>query len=649
MAVTNHERVGKGLELLRAGLGPFVERELKQAVQAGNLSGHRRKEIADDPMFRRPSSEWDVAVVLRLIWDNWHDAFSGTLGRSDRSLVSELRDHRNKWAHQEPFSSDDAYRALDSVQRLLTSISAPQVREIDAHKQELLRVRFQEQVRGERRRTGRTVAAAGAVDGLKAWRDVVTPHQDVASGRYQQAEFAADLWQVFLGEGTDEYRDPTEFFRRTYLTASLRQMLVGAVQRLTGRGGDPVVQLQTNFGGGKTHSMLALYHLFSGAPTTSLAGIDEVLKSVDTTRLPSVRRAVLVGNRISPGNPVTKPDGTVVRTLWGELAWQLGGPEAFARVAADDEHATSPGDRVRELLVEYGPCLVLIDEWVAYARQLHEQSDLPAGSFETQFTFAQTLTESAKAVDNCLLVISLPASDSGGSPNTYADDAEVGGQRGRDALQRLRNVIGRVEAPWRPASAEESFGIVRRRLFQTFVDAAQFTARDVVARGFSDLYRTQQQEFPAECREADYEKTDQGRLSHPSRGIRPALLRLVGAGEVPAHPRRAAADGGGDSSPVGERRSQSAHPARQHCARRRARTVGADPVSRRQLDADHRKGRRRPGIAAAAHRQRPAEPGQVRRQPPRGAGDLPRFRSLYRRRPSRHRRPAGQAGLRYAG
>ena len=437
MAVTNHERVGKGLELLRAGLGPFVERELKHAVQAGNLTGYRRNEIADDPMFRRPSTEWDVAVVLRLIWDNWRDAFSGTLGRSDRSLVSELRDHRNMWAHQEPFSSDDAYRALDSVQRLLTSISAPQAREIDAHKQELLRVRFQEQARGERRRTVRTVKGAGEVAGLKAWRDVVTPHQDVASGRYQQAEFAADLWQVFLGEGTDEYRDPAEFFRRTYLTASLRQMLVGAVQRLTGRGGDPVVQLQTNFGGGKTHSMLALYHLFSGASPTGLAGIDEVLKSAAASRLPSVRRAVLVGNRISPGNPGIKPDGTMARTLWGELAWQLGGPEAYARVAADDEHSTSPGDRLRELLVEYGPCLVLIDEWVAYARQLHDQSDLPAGSFETQFTFAQTLTESVKAVDNCLLVISLPASEPDGSSHAYADDAEVGGQRGRDALQRF--------------------------------------------------------------------------------------------------------------------------------------------------------------------------------------------------------------------
>ena len=121
------------------------------------------------------------------------------------------------------------------------------------------------------------------------------------------------------------------------------------------------------------------------------------------------------GNRISPGNPVTKPDGTVVRTLWGELAWQLGGAQAFATVAADDEKATSPGDALRMLFNDYGPCLVLIDEWVAYARQLHDQSDLPAGSFETQFTFAQALTESARAAKNCLVVISLPASDSGPS------------------------------------------------------------------------------------------------------------------------------------------------------------------------------------------------------------------------------------------
>ncbi len=279
-------------------------------------------------------------------------------------------------------------------------------------------------------------------------------------------------------------------------------MLVGAVQRLAGQGGDPVVQLQTNFGGGKTHSMLALYHLFSGTAPSELLGIDRVMQDAGAKTLPTIRRVVLVGNKISPGNPVTKPDGTVVRTLWGELAWQLGGKKAFQRLRADDEKATSPGDVLRELFNTYGPCLILIDEWVAYARQLHDQSDLPAGTFETQFTFAQTLTEAAKAAQHCLLVISLPASDTA----EHTDDVEVGGQRGREALDRLRNVVGRVESSWRPASAEEGFEIVRRRLFESLADPAQFKDRDVVARAFADLYRTQHQEFPPECRDADYEK-----------------------------------------------------------------------------------------------------------------------------------------------
>ena len=286
----------------------------------------------------------------------------------------------------------------------------------------------------------------------------------------------------------------------------MKGLLVGSVRRLAGRGGDPVIQLQTNFGGGKTHSMLALYHLFSGTAPGELAGIDAVLQEAQATQLGTARRVVLVGNKISPGNPVTKADGTVVRTLWGELAWQLGGKKAFARIAADDEKATNPGDALRELFNEYGPCLILIDEWVAYARQLHDQSDLPAGSFETQFSFAQALTESAKLANHCLLVISLPASDTAGSPHTRADDVEVGGQRGREALDRLRNVVGRIESSWRPASAEEGFEIVRRRLFEPFSDPAQFTDRDVVARAFAELYRTQHQEFPPECRDVDYEK-----------------------------------------------------------------------------------------------------------------------------------------------
>ncbi len=506
MAITNHDRVGKALDLLRAGLGPFVEREVNSAVAAKRLDLQSVRGFADDPLGKRPVSELDVAGLLRLMWEAWNAVFREILGPAERGLVGEMRGHRNRWAHQESFSSDDAYRALDSAGRLLVAVSAPQSNECEKLKMELLRVRFDEQSRGERRKQAGTTVESAAATSLKPWREVVAPHADVASGRYQQAEFAADLWQVHLGEGTDEYKNPGEFFRRTYLTESLKRLLVGAVQRLARGDGDPVVDLQTNFGGGKTHSMLALYHLFSGIAPRELADIDSVMQGAGLDRLPPVRRVVLVGNKISPGNPSTKPDGTTVRTLWGELAWQLGGKKAFKRIQADDEKATSPGDILRDLFNTYSPCLILIDEWVAYARQLHDQSDLPAGSFETQFTFAQALTEAAKAAKNCLLVISLPASDSGGSPPTRVDDVEVGGQRGREALERLRNVVGRVESSWRPASAEEGFEIVRRRLFEPLTDPARFTDRDVVARAFADLYRAQHQEFPPECRDADYEK-----------------------------------------------------------------------------------------------------------------------------------------------
>jgi hypothetical protein len=509
MAITNHERVGKALELLKAGLGPFVDREVRAAIAANALSMAKVRGFVEDPMLANKGiEEWDSAALLKLMAETWNEVFRQTLGFAERGLVSEIRTWRNKWAHQEPFSSDDAYRALDSAERLLSAVSAPESDEVDKMKMELLRLRFDEQARGEKRKSVSQAIESGVTGSLKPWREVVMPHEDVASGRYQQAEFAADLWQVHLGEGTAEYRDPVEFFRRTYLTESLKGMLVGALRRLspsaTGAGGDPVIQLQTNFGGGKTHSMLALYHLFSGIAPTELAGIDAVMAAAGASQVPTARRVVLVGNKISPGNPSVKPDGTVVRTLWGELAWQLGGPQGLRPGAGRRRAGHQPRRCAARAVQRVRPLPDPGDEWVAYARQLHDQSDLPAGGFETQFTFAQVLTESAKLAKNCLLVISLPASDTSG--RSHSDDVEVGGTRGREALDRLRNVVGRVESSWRPASAEEGFEIVRRRLFQPLSDPAQFKDRDVVARAFAEFYRTQQAEFPPECRESDYEQ-----------------------------------------------------------------------------------------------------------------------------------------------
>lgn len=412
MAVTNHERVGKALEMLTAGLRPFVERELKSTYQQGWFEETRRAMGSSQLQLlgNADAPQWDVAALLAALWGQWEPVFRKTLGHAERSLISELRTVRNHWAHQRPFSTDDACRALDTTSRLLTAVSAPEAGEVEKLKLELLRVRFDEQVRSEKRKAAATAVESAGVAGLKPWREVVTPHKDVASGKYQQAEFAADLWQVHTGEGSDEYRNPTEFFRRTFLTQGLRDLLSGALLRLSGQGGDPVIELQTNFGGGKTHSMLALYHLFCGMPAAELPGLEPVFQKAGVNTIPKGKRVVIVGNKISPGSPNRKPDGTVIKTLWGELAWQLGGKEGCAMVKDDDERATSPGDTLRLLFNKYAPCLILIDEWVAYARQLHDAPDLPGGSFETHFTVAQTLSEAAKAAKNTLLVVSIPAS-----------------------------------------------------------------------------------------------------------------------------------------------------------------------------------------------------------------------------------------------
>ena len=275
------------MDTLKDGLMPFVSREFINHYRGS--SAQALQKILGEPVLdgKEHFSNMDAAALLRVMWESWNEVYRDTLGYAERSLVSELRDIRIRWAHQKAFSGDDAYRALDSTHRLLLAVSAPEAGKIEGMKMELLRVRFDEQARTQRRKTASAVVESQGIYGLAPWREVVSPHQDVASGRYQQAEFAADLWQVRLGEGSPEYLDPSEFFRRTYLTDSLKRLLSGATQRLAGMGGDPVLQLQTTFGGGKTHSMLALYHLFSGTKVSELSGMDTVMQDTGVASLPS--------------------------------------------------------------------------------------------------------------------------------------------------------------------------------------------------------------------------------------------------------------------------------------------------------------------------------------------------------------------------
>ena len=309
-----------------------------------------------------------------------------------------------------------------------------------------------------------------------------------------------------------EYLDPHEFFRRTFITVGLRDLLVGALQRIDGSGGDPVLELQTNFGGGKTHSMLALYHLFSGVETGSLEGIEPVLKDAGVDMAHKANRAVLVGTALSPAETSVKKDGTKIRTLWGDMAWQLGGPGGYAMVADSDRSGTSPGsETLAKLFNAYSPCLVLIDEWVAYARQLYDKTDLPAGSFDSQGSFAQAITEAAKAAPKTLVVASIPQSR-----------IEIGGDHGQEALAVLKNVFIRVAKPWRAATGDEGFEIVRRRLFEPISGKESFAARDAVIQAFSKLYRDNDKDFPRECGEGAYQEELRG--SYP---IHPELFRRL--------------------------------------------------------------------------------------------------------------------------
>jgi predicted AAA+ superfamily ATPase len=486
MADTNNDRVGKTLSLLAQGIGPFVDRE------CGLVYGLDWENAVPT---NGPPSKTDIQFLLRTMTSTWREVFERTLGRMERNYVSELIDARNRWAHQEPFSSDDAYRALDSAERLLQAISAgEQAADVGRMKHDLQRRRYTEEARRVTRRQTAQPIEGMPSGNLKPWREVVMPHRDVATGQYQQAEFAADLHQVWRDEAEDEYGKPDEFFRRTFLTDGLRDLLLNAARRLRGEGGDPVVQLQTNFGGGKTHSLIALYHLATGYEPAKLPGVEQMLAEAGIGAPPEARRVVLVGQMIDPGSTHSKPDGTVVQTLWGELAWQLGGSEGYAIVETADKARTNPGDALNRLLAAYAPCLILIDEWVGYARQLYGRDDLPAGTFDTQMTFAQAISDAAKNTRNAMLVVSIPASD-----------IEVGGEAGKEALDRLSNVIFRQEASWKPASAEEGFEIVRRRLFED-VPAEVARERDAVVNGFGDLYQKHAAEFPLDAREGSYRR-----------------------------------------------------------------------------------------------------------------------------------------------
>ena len=209
MVLSNYERVGKAVQLLAEGLAPFVERECQAKFGDDWLDAVQRRDTRGGGGTPARVNPADPQFLLKVIWAEWRTIFSKKLSRSDRNYVSELQEVRNDWAHNNTFSTDDALRALDTAQRLLESVSAgAQANEVGKLHQDLLRQKFDQQVRGPRRKP----APVQPDSRPPARREVVTRHDDVTTG-----ESPADLHQVTAEQTPREYSAPTESFRRTFL------------------------------------------------------------------------------------------------------------------------------------------------------------------------------------------------------------------------------------------------------------------------------------------------------------------------------------------------------------------------------------------------------------------------------------------------
>lgn len=510
----NHTRITQGFQSLQQALAPYICVELKNAFGADWWQQAVMNRLYDEQKRSLPEQGDDAAVMksldvqrcLLLLDLHWNEVFRRRLSIDHRTWAKELTGVRNRWAHagEEDFSDNDTWRALDTMSRLCEQLNADSTEAIRA----LLREARYGSADGSTTVTsGNAAPAAGgkaagilqAMPGsLPSWRDVIEPHPDVAQGRYRNAEFAADLAQVARGEGAYEYRDPVEFFSRTYVTEGLSGLLEQALRRVGGKDGEPVIQLKTSFGGGKTHSLLALYHLLRGqAPLPKIAHLKPVLERAGLSEPPVVRVAVLVGTALDPSKakrPQNLP-GVTINTLWGEMAAQLAvaanNPKLYDFVKEADKKGVSPGsESLKNLFNACGPCCILMDELVAYAKRIFGVSGLPAGSFDNFISFIQEITEAARASENSLVVASIPESD-----------IEIGGEAGQTALDTIAHTFGRMEAIWKPVSASEGFEVVRRRLF---LDCKDEAARDRVCQAFSRMYAANTGDFPLEARELEY-------------------------------------------------------------------------------------------------------------------------------------------------
>jgi len=281
------------------------------------------------------------------------------------------------------------------------------------------------------------------------------PRPEVLEGQLTEQQFAASLTRVLRGNAEAVYGDPATFFANTYPTGGLKSLLLEALGRLSGKHPDsaPVIRLETSFGGGKTHNLIALYHLASGEVRPSMVKDFVSADLVPKARIPKI--VGIVGPDIGVADGV---DHGEVRTftLWGEMAYQLGGAAGYAEVSKSDQQRTAPGTQAWEKLMGEEPALVMIDEIAQYLRV---SGGIPVGRktlAEQTVAFLMSLMKFAAESKRVVLVYTL--ADSGDAFGSESDQV-------RQALAEAKSVSARQEHVLTPAAEDEISAIVGHRMF----------------------------------------------------------------------------------------------------------------------------------------------------------------------------------------
>ena len=512
----NRDALQQALDIYRDAMRPFIVRALRrvQGQQIEDLianSLHYNQADRFRQNLREHDGSLEAAIDIgdfpNIIGRNWRDAFSRQFpgDSSAQSLAWIIKGARDKAAHPAPrdLDTEHARARLYDIAEILGFINKPdEKRRVEGIRDQLLATDGRDDAPKEKPDKSATAngrRAPRSASTLTPWRQVIRPSPDVSQGTFRQAEFAADLQQVHDGRASaTEYGNPVDFFNHTYITPGLRTLLVNTLQRLAGSGGDPVIQTKTGFGGGKTHSLIALYHLVNHAgallnpssqagPQRTSAELSEIM--VEAGLEPGAEFqssvAVLDGTHLSPTDTTaTEETGDPLNTLWGQMAHQLGGQDAYEIVGEAARKGSAPGGaQLDDLFKHVGPCVILVDELVAYVRNAGAAQD-------NIYTFVQALTQAARRNDGVVLVVTLPDSRT-----------EAGGAGGAEALERLERLLGRIEAVWKPLEVNEAFEVVRRRLFGEVSDPAE---RDRTCEAFAAMYGRSHSDFPREAAEQRY-------------------------------------------------------------------------------------------------------------------------------------------------